>query len=128
MTSIKPAGHHLVVAPVEVENETKSGIIVVVKGSMLERLEKAGRMIGEVLAIGPQCWLAHAAALEHYAEPESLGPWAKVGEMVIYSKHAGKFIFDPISGDEVYLIHDEDVLATLPPQADWKVDVADLTH
>jgi len=119
----------LVVKPVEVDNETASGIIVVVKGSQMERLEKAGRMIGEVVAIGPQCWKAHAAALVGIADNDSVtADWAIKGEMVLYSKHAGKFVFDPISGDEYYIIHDEDVLAVLPPQKDWKVDLADLTH
>lgn len=128
MTSIRPAGHHVVVKPLEVVNETPSGIIVTVKGSQLEKLEKAGRMIGEIMAVGPQCWKAHAAALGEGWDAEVTADWALKGEMVLYSKHAGKFVFDPISGAEYYIIHDEDVLAVLPPQADWKVDVADLTH
>lgn len=129
MTSIRPAGHHLLVKPLEVKNETESGIIVTVKGSQIERLEKAGRMIGEVVALGPQCWVAHAAALLSVTDDTRvLEGWAVVGEMVIYSRHAGKFVFDPISGEELYLIHDEDVLAGLPPQDDWEVDMADLTH
>lgn len=132
-TSIRPAGHHLLVRPVEVERETKSGIILSVEGSMVEKLEKAGRMLGEVVAIGPQAWLAHAAGLADYvhtygAGGESLKPWAEVGDMILYSKHAGKFVFDPISGEELYLIHDEDVLAGLPPKSEWKIDLMDLMH
>lgn len=130
-TSIKPAGHHLVVAPVKLPEKSKGGIIVNLEGSQWERLEKAGRMIGVVIAIGPQAWKAHAANLAGYGESGSTmyDDWAKVGDTILYSRHAGKYVFDPMDVEkrELYLIHDEDVLAALPDQADWLVDLLDLT-
>jgi len=128
MTSIKPCGHHLVIKPIELPKESKGGILLNFEGSQYEKLEKASRMIGVILAVGPQCWFAHASALMDYVletetEKAALEPWAATGQTVLYSRHAGKFVFDPMSGDELYVIHDEDVLAILPPQSEWTADL-----
>ena len=141
-TSIRPVGHHLVVEPIELPKTTKGGIIIKHEGTMWDKLESAGRMIGTILAIGPQCWKAHAAAIDGtvLATPESLQPWAEVGDLIMYSRHAGKFMFDPMFKEqehsefglgpvklkEVYVINDDDVIAVLPPQADWKLDLLDI--
>lgn len=133
-TSIVPCGHHLVVEPVKLPEKSKGGIILTIEGSETERLEKAGRMIGTILAVGPQCWKAHAAALDHMLR----GPkdpagraWAQVGDTVLYSRHAGKYVFDPMDPEdtkrELYLIHDDDVLATLPPQSEWSLEYSEIT-
>ena len=131
-TAIKPCGHHLVVAPIELPKESKGGILLNFEGSQYEKLERASRMIGVILELGPQCWAAHAAALaglEDSAErPGMMDKWANKGDTVLYSRHAGKYVFDPMTGDELYVIHDEDVLAVLPPQKKWKTDLLDLIH
>jgi len=121
-TSIRPCGHNVVVQPVTLKTETDSGIILVTEGSQKEKLEMAGRMLGVLVAVGPQAWWAHSVALEQEYEP-----WAHVGDTVFYSRHAGKFMFDPISKKEMYVLHDEDILAVLPPQDEWELDVLDLT-
>jgi co-chaperonin GroES (HSP10) len=123
--NVKPVGHHLVIQPIEYENETDSGIIIAVAGSHQEKLEMATRMLGQVVAVGAQCWKAHAVALDGYPE-EVLAPWAAVGDMVMYGRHAGKFIKDPITGTEYYLIQDEDVKAVLPPQDEWTLDQTEI--
>ncbi len=136
MTSIKPCGHHVVVKPIELPKESKGGILLNFEGSQYEKLERASRMLGVLVAIGPQAWAAHAAALQDlYIGPPKQAhkasifkPWAKEGDTVLYSRHAGKFVFDPISGEEHYLIHDEDVLAVLPPQSEWKADLLSLVN
>lgn len=123
--NVKPVGHHLVVEPIEFENETESGIIIAVEGSHQEKLEKATRMLGRVVAIGPQAFKAHAAALEGWPA-EVQADWCKVDDMIMYARHAGKFIKDPIEGTEYYLIHDEDVKAVLPPLSEWKLDQTEI--
>ena len=132
-TSIEPCGHHLVVEPVKLPEKSKGGIILTVSGSNNERLEKAGRMIGTILAVGPQCWKAHAAALDHIlpGNHPARKAWAAVGDTVLYGRHAGKFVFDPMDPEddkrELYLIHDDDVLAKLPPQSEWSLDYSEIT-
>jgi co-chaperonin GroES (HSP10) len=132
-TSIRPCGHHLVVEPIKLPEKSKGGIIVVVEGGEQEKLEKAGRMIGTILAVGPQCWKAHRAALDHILESfdPAAAPWAEVGDTVLYSRHAGKYVFDPCDDPEtkreLYLIHDDDVLAKLPPQSEWALEYSEIT-
>lgn len=132
-TSIVPCGHHLVVEPIKLPEKSKGGIILTIEGSESEKLEKGGRMIGTILAIGPQCWKAHAAALDHILDSRSPArdAWAAVGDTVLYARHAGKFCFDPTDDAatkrDLYLIHDDDVLAKLPPQSEWSLEYNDIT-
>jgi co-chaperonin GroES (HSP10) len=122
-----------VVEPVKLPEKSKGGIILRTTGSMQEKLDSAGRMIGVILATGPQCWKAHAAALDHILTDRDPArePWAVVGDTILYSRHAGKFTFDPMDDEadkrELYLIHDDDVLAKLPPQSEWSLDYNDIT-
>ena len=131
-TSIKPCGHHLVVQPIELPEKSAGGIIVKLEGTSFAKLENAARMLGTVLAIGPQCWKAHAANLLTIGESDSamLADWAKVGDVVMYSRHAGKYMFDPMDDKELkrelYLIHDEDVMAVLPQEENWKRSITDI--
>jgi hypothetical protein len=37
-----------------------------------------------------------------------------------------EFGFAPAKLKEVYVIHDDDVIAVLPPQSEWKVDLLDV--
>jgi len=130
-TTIVPVGHHLVVEPITLPEKTKGGIIVQHKGTDWDKLAKASRMIGTVLAVGPQCWKAHAASVAEFvggSDPAATGPWCVVGDLIFYNRHAGKFMFDPMLPDmkETYVINDDDVIAVLPPFADWTVDILDV--
>lgn len=129
-TSVKPCGHNLVIEPIEMPRETTSGIILNLEGTEWERMERAGRTLGVIIAVGPQCWKAHAALLNPIlgASDPARKPWAEVGDTVMYVRHAGKFVFDPMEEEkrQLYLIHDEDVLAVLPPQSEWKASLLDM--
>jgi len=84
------------------------------------KVEKAGRMIGVLVAKGPQAWKAFAVPLaKNVSDAVVLADWAEVGETIMYSRYAGKEIYDPDTGKELYLINDEDVLAILPAKEDW---------
>lgn len=127
MTSIKPCGHHIVVAPLEWDKETEWGFALTPhENSETARMEKAGRMYGTLVAVGPQAWKAHAASiakglrfLESLFGGAVFDDWAQIGDTVMYSRYAGKNVYDPNDGTELYLIHDEDVLAVLPPKEEW---------
>ena len=89
---------------------------------------------GVLVAAGPQAWKAHAKAILDYlgsTDPyarkpgDLLGDWAVIGDTVMYSRYAGKGVYDPLTGEEYYLIHDEDVLAVLPPHTEWKWNPAE---
>ena len=139
-TTIRPVGHHLVVEPITLPEKSKGGIIIKHDGTNWDKLQKASRMLGTILAVGPQCWKAHAASLQGVPGAYQKGlmtDWAKEGDMVFYSRHAGKFMFDPVirkeqpgeNGSdlkEIYVINDDDVIAVLPPMSEWNVDVLDI--
>lgn len=40
-------------------------------------------------------------------------PWCDVGDYVAYARHAGKFVKDPETGEEVLVINDEDVICRI---------------
>ena len=129
-TVIKPCGHNIVVAPLEWDKETEWGFALTPhENSETARMEKAGRMYGTLVAVGPQAWMAHAASLAkglalldgapRAMANKTFDAWAQIGDTVMYSRYAGKNIYDPNDGTELYLIHDEDVLAVLPPKEEW---------
>jgi co-chaperonin GroES (HSP10) len=124
MSQIRPVGHKILIKPLEWDQETEWGFqITASDNSELAKIEKAGRMIGVLVSIGPQAWKAHSAAIL----PIIQGPqdpayeaWAAVGDTVMYSRYSGRAIYDPLTGKEHYLINDEDVLAVFPPKEEWQ--------
>jgi co-chaperonin GroES (HSP10) len=124
MIAIRPCGHKILVAPLEWEKETEWGFALTpTENSETARLEKAGRMYGTLVAVGPQAWKAHAASIAKGGLCKDRDPilsdWAQIGDTVMYSRYAGKNVYDPNDGTEFYLINDEDVLAVLPPKEEW---------
>lgn len=129
--SVRPTGHHILIRPMPVKKETDWGFQMVIEGSPQEKMEKSGRGIGEVIAMGPQAYLAHASHLYDYVKARglseaALAPWCRVGDVILYQKNAGKYTFDPVTGEEMYLVHDEDVQAVYPPYSEWDKDLRDL--
>lgn len=127
-TSIKPCGHHVVVLPFERPKTTESGIIIRSEGTEWDKIYESGRMFGTLLAVGPQAWKAHAANLLDLVDERdpALEAWASVGDTVLYARYAGKYVSDPVSGKQMYVLHDDDIIAVLPPQEEWTVKLEDL--
>ena len=65
-----------------------------------EKRARASVDVGEVLQVGPTAVTT-----------------AKVGDTVAYVRNAGKFISNPFTQEEVYVLNDEDVLAILDKEA-----------
>ena len=40
-------------------------------------------------------------------------PWCDVGDYVAYARHAGKFVKDPETGEDILVINDEDVICRI---------------
>jgi co-chaperonin GroES (HSP10) len=40
-------------------------------------------------------------------------PWCNVGDYIAYARHAGKFVKDPDSGEDILVINDEDCIAKI---------------
>jgi co-chaperonin GroES (HSP10) len=106
---IIPTGYRILVKPDPIEEVTKSGIVLVTD----EKLERAAQHIGTLIAIGEQAWKA-------FSKNYKGDPWAEVGDKIIYSKYAGKFVKDPVTGEEFVLLNDEDVAAIIVEESNYE--------
>lgn len=91
--NLKPLGDRLVIKKVEVEEKTKSGIV-------LPSTAKEQPQMAEVVAIG-----------DEILNDEKKKEQVKVGDKVIFSKYAGTEI--KVEGEEVTIIKITDVLAVV---------------
>jgi co-chaperonin GroES (HSP10) len=99
---MKVKGYRILVKPDDIKTTSDGGIVLVLD----ERMEQASQQFGTVIDIGPTCWTN--------AEGEKLEQWCAVGDRILFSKHAGRFVYDPDDNDEEYMIIlDTDVIATL---------------
>lgn len=107
---ITPVGHRLTVKPYAqkdldplmaktLKSEYLKGFEVV---NSNEDRENASVDRGVVLAIGPTCW---------QNESHGYTPWCKVGDEILFAKFAGKFVKDPETNLDVFILNDEDVVA-----------------
>ena len=94
--SIRPIGDRIAVRPVAAEETTKSGIVV--PGSAQEKPHQ-----GEVVAVGSG-YVAQATGQRIPLE-------IKVGDKVVYGKHAG--IEVKFDGEELVLLTENDVLVVI---------------
>ena len=90
--NVKPLGDRVVIKNVEVEETTKSGIL-------LTGTAKEKPLMAEVLAVGP-------GGLVDGKEVKMV---VNVGDKVIYSKYAGTEV--KIDGEELIIVRQSDILA-----------------
>ena len=91
---VKPLGARVVIKNVEMEETTKSGIVLT--GAAKEKPQMA-----EVLAVGPGGMVDGKEVTMH----------VKVGDKVIYSKYAGTEV--KLDGKEMIIVRQSDILATV---------------
>ena len=91
---VKPLGDRVVIKNVEMEETTKSGIVLT--GAAKEKPQMA-----EVLAVGPGGMVDGKEVTMH----------VKVGDKVIYSKYAGTEV--KLDGQEVIIVRQNDILAVV---------------
>lgn len=92
--TIKPLGDRVVIKNVEVEETTKSGIILT--GAAKEKPQMA-----EVIAVGPG----------GNVDGKEITMQVKKGQKVIYSKYAGTEV--KLDGQEVIIVRQSDILAVV---------------
>lgn len=97
-----PAGHRVLIRPDKVEKTTDSGIVIESADSL--RKEQAANTTGEVLQVGHSCWWAYDK------DSPDWKPWAKKGDRVIYGRFSAKVVLNPETGEELWLINDDDIL------------------
>ncbi|MBR3905679.1 MAG: co-chaperone GroES [Clostridia bacterium] len=90
--NVKPLGDRVVIKNVEIEETTKSGIVL--PGAAKEKPQLA-----EVLAVGPG-GMVDGKEVKMYVE---------VGQKVIYSKYAGTEV--KLDGKEMIIVRQNDILA-----------------
>ena len=90
--NVKPLGDRVVIKNVEVEETTKSGIVL--PGSAKEK-----PLMAEVLAVGPG----------GIVDGKEVQMQVKVGQKVIYSKYAGTEV--KLDGKEMIIVRQNDILA-----------------
>ena len=86
-----------------IEKGTAAGIILVQD----EKMEAAGQQFGTVIAVGHTCWTN--------ADGEAkVEPWCKVGDRILYARHAGRFVYDPFDRSKEFMVmNDTDVIAVI---------------
>ena len=92
--NVKPLGDRVVIKNVEMEETTKSGILLT--GPAKEKPQMA-----EVLAVGPGGMVDGKEVVMN----------VKPGDKVIYSKYAGTEV--KIDGQEIIIVRQSDILATV---------------
>ena len=92
--NVKPLGDRVVIKNVEMEETTKSGIV-------LTGAAKEKPVMAEVLAVGPGGLVDGKEVVMN----------VKVGDKVIYSKYAGTEV--KIDGQNLIIVRQSDILATV---------------
>ncbi len=92
--NVKPLGDRVVIKNVEMEETTKSGIVL--PGAAKEKPQMA-----EVLAVGPG----------GLVDGKEVTMQVQVGQKVIYSKYAGTEV--KIDGKELIIVRQSDILAVV---------------
>lgn len=92
--TIKPLGDRVVIKNIEVEETTKSGII-------LTGAAKEKPVMAEVLAVGPG----------GNVDGKEIKMQVKVGDKVIYSKYAGNEV--KLDGKDIIIVRQSDILAII---------------
>lgn len=99
--SVKILAHRIAVKPFDIDEWDEDRKRAKSLGFALPEMENSQRAkasvdVGTVVYVGPT------------AEVETA-----VGDVIAYVKNAGKFVVNPFTQEEVYVLNDEDVLAVL---------------
>lgn len=94
-------GYRILVVADELETVTEGGIVLAFAD---ERREKAAQQTGVVVGIGNTAYMTEATN----------DMWCFLGDHILFSKHAGRFVIDPTDDAEYLIMNDTDVLCVIP--------------
>jgi len=98
---IEALGNRVIIKPDDIEEVTAGGIVIAQTANYI-RDEKAATTTGIVIGYGPAAWLDPIMGGE---------PWVDIGDRIVYSRYAGKFVIDPDSEEEFVVINDDAIQA-----------------
>ena len=98
-SGLRPAGHRIVVLPIEKERRTESGIVLT--DAYADR-EDMAQVEAWVIAVGPSAW----------GDQPISGRWAKPGDKVLIAKYSGLYWSGP-DGKKYRVINDLDIVAVV---------------
>lgn len=103
---IRVPGHRVLIRPEELEKKTDWGLVLARPGTA-EKLEFMGTDRGTVVQVGPMAWKNF--------DFDKLGwsRWCEPGDQVIFARYSGKLIVHPETGEQFFLINDEDIQVVL---------------
>lgn len=110
---VQPSGWRILVEPVEIQKQTSGGIIL---ADEAVRAQEYLRYFGRVVSMGPLCYCNDRFKPHQNA---AIVPWCKVGDMVIFDRHAGQEVIQK-RGDEVVryrVINDDNVLGVITDES-----------
>lgn len=109
MNPYKVRGYRILIQKEEVKRKTDWGFQLSSEGTYQDRLENSGYNVGRVVDIGHTCWKGSRIDNEE--------AWCKVGDLIVYSKHAERKIpalnSDDHSDSVLYVINDDDVICVI---------------
>ena len=101
--AIRPVAYKAVIKPVEVEERTKSGIVLAID----QGLEIRAQVLGTIVELGEDFAAAYSPKTPFWG--------LKKGDQIFYAKYAGKWVKDPDTNEELLIINDTDVCGVLRP-------------
>lgn len=96
---IIPAGHKVLIKPLEVTTQTESGLFLAVD---TER-ELHATTEGTIIALGDTAYL----------KVDDGRKWVKPGDKVLYAKYAGSMVKDPDTQEDFVVVHDVDIICII---------------
>jgi len=107
--AINPLGHRLSIRPDKLEDDKQyksaSSLGIIIPKDDAARARELSIDRGTVLEIG------QSAFADFHTEP-----WCQPGDYIAYARHAGKWVTDPETDEEILIINDEDVCCRITPK------------
>ena len=102
---LRPLGYRVLIKPDEVKkyHKVEGTDLKLELPSMNERADKTAMYVGQIVGIGPLAW-------RDYNKDTNVGPWAQVGDYVLYARYSGKWITDPETDEEYVIVDDNHIL------------------
>ncbi len=98
---LEALGNRVIIKPDSIEEVTAGGIVIA-QTDTYRREEKAATSTGTVIDFGEAAWLDPIMGGE---------PWVAIGDQVVFSRYAGKYVVDPDDGEEYVVINDDAIQA-----------------